>query len=108
MLNGYLPDEKTCKTCKNSNGRNIEACKTCGLENKNWVLDSLIGRKIKELLTRVDGKLYGDLFIGYRIQGADGKYYDTELKEIYDTVDCEEFCSTCSSLRSGGHNWSKE
>lgn len=64
---------------------------------------------IQELLIGVSGKLYGDTIIGYRIQGTDGKYYDGELKEIYDlyhcTDDCTDFNDVCFSLRSGCHNW---
>lgn len=64
---------------------------------------------IQKLMNTVNGKIYGDNFIGYRIQGVDGKYYDEELHEIYDRFECGEDCSVfnsiCCELKSGDHNW---
>jgi hypothetical protein len=63
---------------------------------------------IKNLLN--DGnKIFGDDFIGYRIQSPSGKYLDSELSEIYEThncsLDCTGFNKICDSLKSGDHNW---
>lgn len=64
--------------------------------------------EIKNLLSKTNGKVYGDNFIGYRIQDNNGKYLDDELGEIYELFDnCELFNEVCFELRSGDYNWSK-
>lgn len=64
---------------------------------------------IVNLLERVNGKLYGDDFIGYRIQESNGIYRDNELGEIYEMFNCRDDCTLfneiCASLKSGDHNW---
>jgi hypothetical protein len=66
---------------------------------------------IMAYLDFVNGKLYGDPGIGYKVQLNNGTYEDVIFGELYDIImgnnyiDPVAFIDICEDIKTGDYNW---